>query len=24
MRTIDPKAHLYDGAGQRRIPDKRR
>ena len=24
MRQIDPKDHLYDGAGQRRVPDKRR
>jgi citrate synthase len=24
MRQIDPKDHLYDGAGQRRLPDKRR
>jgi citrate synthase len=24
MRQIDPKAHMYDGAGQRRLPDKRR
>ena len=24
MRTIDPKEHVYDGAGQRRLPDKRR
>ena len=24
MRTIDPKEHIYDGAGQRRLPDKRR
>jgi citrate synthase len=24
MRQIDPKEHLYDGAGQRRLPDKRR
>jgi citrate synthase len=24
MRQIDPKEHIYDGAGQRRLPDKRR
>ncbi len=24
MRQIDPKDHIYDGAGQRRLPDKRR
>jgi citrate synthase len=24
MRQIDPKDHVYDGAGQRRLPDKRR
>jgi citrate synthase len=24
MRQIDPKGHMYDGAGQRRLPDKRR
>jgi len=24
MRQIDPKDHAYDGAGQRRLPDKRR
>jgi len=24
MRQIDPKDHVYDGAGQRRVPDKRR
>ena len=24
MRQIDPKDHMYDGAGQRRLPDKRR
>ena len=24
MRQIDPKEHVYDGAGQRRLPDKRR
>jgi citrate synthase len=24
MRQIDPKDHIYDGAGQRRVPDKRR
>jgi citrate synthase len=24
MRQIDPKGHIYDGAGQRRLPDKRR
>jgi citrate synthase len=24
MRQIDPKDHLYDGAGQRRVPEKRR
>ena len=24
MRQIDPKEHTYDGAGQRRLPDKRR
>lgn len=24
MREIDPKEHTYDGAGQRRVPDKRR
>ena len=24
MRQIDPKDHLYDGAAQRRLPDKRR
>jgi citrate synthase len=24
MRQIDPKDHTYDGAGQRRLPDKRR
>lgn len=24
MREIDPKEHVYDGAGQRRVPDKRR
>jgi citrate synthase len=24
MRQIDPKDHFYDGAGQRRVPDKRR
>ena len=24
MRQIDPKEHLYDGAAQRRLPDKRR
>ena len=24
MREIDPKSHTYDGAGQRRLPDKRR
>jgi citrate synthase len=24
MRQIDPKDHRYDGAGQRRVPDKRR
>ena len=24
MRQIDPKEHLYDGPGQRRLPDKRR
>jgi citrate synthase len=24
MREIDPKDHVYDGAGQRRLPDKRR
>jgi citrate synthase len=24
MRQIDPKDHIYDGAAQRRLPDKRR
>jgi len=24
MRQIDPKDHVYDGAGQRRLPEKRR
>jgi citrate synthase len=24
MRQIDPKEHIYDGAGERRLPDKRR
>jgi citrate synthase len=24
MRQIDPKDHSYDGAGQRRVPEKRR
>jgi len=24
MRQIDPKDHVYDGAGQRRVPEKRR
>ena len=24
MRQIDPKDHMYDGAGQRRLPEKRR
>jgi len=24
MRQIDPKEHMYDGAGQRRLPEKRR
>jgi citrate synthase len=24
MRQIDPKDHIYDGAGQRRLPEKRR
>src|SRR5438132_12574118 len=24
MRQIDPKDHVYDGAAQRRLPDKRR
>jgi len=24
MRQIDPKDHFYDGAGQRRVPEKRR
>jgi citrate synthase len=24
MRQIDPKDHAYDGAGQRRLPEKRR
>jgi len=24
MRQIDPKDSIYDGAGQRRLPDKRR
>jgi citrate synthase len=24
MRQIDPKDHIYDGAAQRRVPDKRR
>jgi citrate synthase len=24
MRQIDPKDHMYDGAGQRRVPEKRR
>jgi citrate synthase len=24
MRQIDPKDHVYDGAGKRRLPDKRR
>lgn len=24
MRQIDPKEHVYDGAAQRRVPDKRR
>jgi citrate synthase len=24
MRQIDPKDHVYDGAAERRLPDKRR
>jgi citrate synthase len=24
MRQIDPAEHLYDGAGERRLPEKRR
>ena len=24
MRQIDPKEHVYDGAAQRRVPEKRR
>jgi citrate synthase len=24
MRSIDPGSHVYDGAAQRRLPDKRR
>jgi hypothetical protein len=24
MRQIDPKDHVYDGAGKRRLPEKRR